>query len=256
MSTEASVSRRHGRGRRRLLTAGIVAVTVGFLISGMIVAFSVHSTSLKPHVLQAQATPKPGTPEALDDTGRARASQSARGTTATSLPEPVIADIGASGSFLTVPALSIRASLIPTGAMGAPGTASLIIPADIHEVGWWDGTVQDGTRTIHENAPAPGQPGVALIAGHVDSAGAGPGALHNLAALKVGDTIEISDSARQVSIWIVDAVPQTNLKTELPPALWVTTGAPKLALVTCGGPFNTFTGHYQDNVIVWARQVN
>jgi hypothetical protein len=32
----------------------------------------------------------------------------------------------------------------------------------------------------------------------------------------------------------------------------VTTGPPKLALVTCGGPFVSATGHYLDNVIVWA----
>jgi hypothetical protein len=149
----------------------------------------------------------------------------------------------------------VRAPLVPTGAIGAPETASLTIPANIHTVGWWDGAVQDGDRTIQESAPAPGQPGVALIAGHVDSAIAGPGALHDLGSLKAGDTIEIFDSAGQVSTWSVDAAPETNLKTQLPPALWVTTGAPKLALVTCGGPFNTATGHYQDNVIVWARQV-
>ena len=27
---------------------------------------------------------------------------------------------------------------------------------------------------------------------------------------------------------------------------------PKLAIVTCGGPFDAATGHYLDNVIVWA----
>ena len=53
--------------------------------------------------------------------------------------------------------------------------------------------------------------------------------------------------------WTVDAPPQVNLKTELPPALWVTTGTPTVALVTCGGPFDKATGHYLDNVIVWAR---
>jgi hypothetical protein len=35
---------------------------------------------------------------------------------------------------------------------------------------------------------------------------------------------------------------------------FVNSGAPKLALVTCGGPFDAATGHYLDNVIVWARE--
>jgi hypothetical protein len=32
----------------------------------------------------------------------------------------------------------------------------------------------------------------------------------------------------------------------------VNSGPPRLAIVTCGGPFDAATGHYVDNVIVWA----
>ena len=38
----------------------------------------------------------------------------------------------------------------------------------------------------------------------------------------------------------------------LPAGLFLNSGPPKLALVTCGGPFDAATGHYLDNVIVWA----
>jgi hypothetical protein len=165
---------------------------------------------------------------------------------------PVISDIGPAGSFLVIPTLGVKAPLVPTGAVGAAETASLTIPADIHTVGWWDGTVSDGDGVIQEDAPRPGQPGVALIAGHIDSAVAGPGALYDLGELRPGDDVEIIDSRGRSSDWVVSAPPQSRLKTELPSSLWVTTGAPKLALVTCGGPFDTLTGHYLDNVIVWA----
>jgi hypothetical protein len=167
-----------------------------------------------------------------------------------------VSNIEASGSFLFIPALAVRAPLVPTGAVGAPETASLTIPGDIRTVGWWDGKVRDGNRTVQEEAPAPGDPGVALIAGHVDSAAAGPGALFYLKDVKVGDIIEIFGAAGHHTTWAVDARPQTSLKTELPPALWVTSGRPRLALVTCGGPFDAATGHYVDNVVVWARQLN
>jgi Sortase domain len=160
--------------------------------------------------------------------------------------------IGGSGASLLIPALRVDAPLIPTGALGAAETASLVIPTDIHTVAWWDGTVTDGTRTVKEKAPIPGQAGVALIAGHVDSAAAGPGALYDLKDLKVGDLISVSGSNGHTTAWKVTASPDTTLKTELPAALWVTTGQPKLALVTCGGPFDSATGHYLDNVIVWA----
>jgi hypothetical protein len=140
----------------------------------------------------------------------------------------------------------------PAGATGAPGTASLTIPADIHTIGWWDGTVSDGSRTVHTDAPAPGQPGVAVLAGHIDSATAGPGALYDLKDVAVGAVVEIVDSDHHVSKWEVSAPPLVTAKTALPPSLWVTTGPPRLALVTCGGPFDSATGHYLDNVIVWA----
>jgi hypothetical protein len=165
-----------------------------------------------------------------------------------------VSSIGLSGSTLTIPVLGVQAPLVPTGAVGAPDTASLTIPDDVHTVAWWDGTVHDGDRIVEEKAPKPGQPGVALIAGHVDSAAAGPGALYNLRDLKTGDIVEITDSTRTRSSWVVSAPPLTSLKTELPPSLWVTTGVPKLALVSCGGPFDSATGHYLDNVIVWATE--
>jgi hypothetical protein len=93
---------------------------------------------------------------------------------------------------------------------------------------------------------------VALIAGHVDSAKAGPGALHDLKAVPIGAVVEIVSADGAVSSWTVSGPPETALKTELPASLWVTTGPPKLALVTCGGPFDSAAGHYRDNVIVWA----
>ena len=86
---------------------------------------------------------------------------------------------------------------------------------------------------------------MAVIAGHIDSALAGPGALYNLKDLDKGDTIKIVDSLGRISTWTVSAPPETALKTTLPPALWVTNGPPKLAIVTCGGPFDAATGHYR-----------
>ena len=158
--------------------------------------------------------------------------------------------------MLVIPALGVRAPLLPTDAVRAPGDRRPAIPPDIHTVGWWDGTVQDGDRSVQENAPVP-PASPAWRSSWVTSirTAAGPGALHDLVTLQVGDLIRIDDSTGVVSTWSVDARPQTNLKTQLPPALWVTTGAPRLALVTCGGPFDSATGHYLDNVIVWASKV-
>jgi hypothetical protein len=153
---------------------------------------------------------------------------------------------------VVIPALGVRAPLVATGAVGRPGSASLTIPSDIHTVGWWDGVITDGDKRMKEAAPAPGDPGVALIAGHVDSASAGAGALYNLRRLDRGDRIRVIGVDRRATSWKVISVPQYTVKTALPRALFRTTGPPRLALVTCGGPFDAATGHYLDNVIVWA----
>lgn len=38
----------------------------------------------------------------------------------------------------------------------------------------------------------------------------------------------------------------------LPPELFTTTGAPRLVLITCGGPFDLATRTYLDNIVVFA----
>ncbi len=65
-------------------------------------------------------------------------------------------------------------------------------------------------------------------------------------------TIQIINLEGRTSTWHVSSQPETTAKTALPPSLFATTGLDRLALVTCGGPFDPETGHYADNVIVWA----
>jgi hypothetical protein len=75
----------------------------------------------------------------------------------------------APGARLVIPAIHVDAPVVPVGATGSQGSAALSIPDDIRAVGWWDGTVREDGRILHQDAPSPGQPGVAVIAGHVDS---------------------------------------------------------------------------------------
>ena len=125
---------------------------------------------------------------------------------------------------LVIPRLGVQARLVATGAVGKPGTATLSIPSDVHTVGWWDGVVTDGTTRVRTAAPTPGEAGVAIIAGHVDSAAAGPGALYRLERLDVGDRIKIVGLHRRTTTWIVRSKPRLTLKAALPQALFKTTG--------------------------------
>lgn len=154
------------------------------------------------------------------------------------------------GFRVMVPSIGADASVIPEGATG-PNGGSLTIPGSVREVGWWDGVWQSPSGTVHEKVAAPGQSGVALLAGHIDSATQGQGALYRLAQAKPGAAVTVVGKDGKVTHWKVTRV-QTVLKSALPAGLFVNTGSPQLALVSCGGPFDAGTGHYLDNVIAWA----
>jgi Sortase domain len=159
--------------------------------------------------------------------------------------------IRGAGATLVIPALQVRAPIVPTGAVDG----SMAIPADIHTVGWYDGIDSIGGTATSAPTPFPGQSGVSLLAGHVDWSGEGPGALYYIGQLVVGDPVEVVGSNGGRTYWRVSQPPITVSKAELPADLFVNSGPPKLALVTCGGPFDATTHHYLDNVIVWATLV-
>jgi uncharacterized repeat protein (TIGR01451 family) len=233
------------RAGKRSVGALVVVILVAVTVAAAVVMIGKGSST-------GPAATRPGASRAASGVGVGGSGKTDSGSgRATPFPNAQPSRDGTLAGWLAIPALDLRAPLIPTGATGAPGAASLTIPDNIQEVGWWDGTVTDGIGTVQEPAPAPGQPGVAIVAGHVDSAAAGPGAFYDLKHLTVGDTIRVV-LAGHASTWKVITAPQTESKTELPPRLFVTTGLPRLALVTCGGPFDWATGHYLDNIIVWA----
>lgn len=155
-----------------------------------------------------------------------------------------------SSGRLIIPSIGTDAPVLPEGATGPDGGA-LTIPDDIRDVGWWDGVWQSPDGVVHEKVAQPGQPGVALIAGHIDSAVQGEGALYRLQQVKPGASITVIGQGDTVTKWTVTRV-QVVLKSDLPRGLFVDTGPAQLAVVSCGGPFDAATGHYLDNVIAWA----
>jgi Sortase domain len=160
-----------------------------------------------------------------------------------------VSEVRGTGATLVIPALKVHAPVVATGAVNG----FMTIPADIHTVGWFDGTDVSSGTTTSAHMPWPGQPGVSLLAGHVDWAGEGPGALYYIGQLVPGDPIEVIGSNQKTTYWRVSQPPIVVSKADLPSNLFDESGPPKLALVTCGGPFDAATGHYLDNVIVWAK---
>ena len=101
-------------------------------------------------------------------------------------------------------------------------------------------------------SPTPGSLGPAIISGHVDSAEGGPSVFYRLAQLRPGDGVLVTRADGVVAEFTVSGV-QAFPKDEFPTTLvYGDTDHAALRLITCGGPFNTASGHYVDNVVVFA----
>ena len=101
-------------------------------------------------------------------------------------------------------------------------------------------------------SPTPGSLGPASISGHVDSAEGGPSVFYRLGPLRPGDGILVTRADGVVAEFRVSGV-QVFPKDAFPTALvYGNTDHAALRLITCGGPFNSASGHYLDNVVVFA----
>jgi len=121
-----------------------------------------------------------------------------------------------------------------------------------------DGTVQVPVRDQAPGwfrlGPTPGQPGSAVILGHVDDY-KGPAAFYRLRSLRTGDKVDVSLASGAVAHFAVTSV-ASYLKTQFPAQLvYASHGYSALQLVTCGGQFNSGTGHYLSNTVVFTSLV-
>lgn len=137
---------------------------------------------------------------------------------------------------LTVPAIGVRTDLVRLG-LTAAGT--LQVPASTGVAGWYD------------RSPRPGQPGAAIIAGHIDSL-AGPAVFFRLASLRPGDRAYVRRADGTLAVFRITTV-RRYLKSRFPTAaVYGPTPGPQLRLITCGGTFDYATGSYLSNVVVYA----
>jgi sortase (surface protein transpeptidase) len=136
---------------------------------------------------------------------------------------------------IAIPSAGVDARVVPVG-LRSDGTMEV---PEVDLAGWY------------EPGPRPGEAGPAVIVGHVDSRD-GPAVFFRLGELRRGDRIVVGQGGGDRS-FVVDRV-ERRPKEELPTErIWNRTSEPVLRLITCGGSFDRSTGHYRDNIIVFAR---
>jgi len=121
-------------------------------------------------------------------------------------------------------------------------TGRLVIPSDASKIGWY------------RYGPTPGEPGSALLAGHVDYDDR-PGVFYSLQDVPIGALVDIAFADGSVEHFRVTQVLLVD-KTDIPVTdLFARSGSPRLTLVTCGGVFDWTHHTYRSNVIVSADPV-
>ncbi|MEZ5140136.1 MAG: class F sortase [Acidimicrobiales bacterium] len=153
-------------------------------------------------------------------------------TTTTTAPLPS----GIVPARLVIGAIGVDA---PTGALDLAGDAPEV-PEDFGATGWYRQTRR------------PGEIGPAVIAGHIDSR-SGPAVFFRLRDLVAGDEIVVESADGDRRSFVVTGTGQYP-KGELPAEVFgFGAPVPELRLITCGGTFDRSSGHYLDNLVVYAR---
>jgi hypothetical protein len=90
--------------------------------------------------------------------------------------------------------------------------------------------------------------------GHVDSY-QGPAVFFQLRSLQAGDPVEVTLADGVITHFVVTSVVMYP-KTQFPDQqVYGSHGYSALQLVTCGGTFDSQTGHYLSNVVVYTSLV-
>jgi sortase (surface protein transpeptidase) len=140
---------------------------------------------------------------------------------------------------IEIPAIGVRAPIMALG-LNSDGTVQVPPLGNRNLAGWYDGSV------------TPGQDGSSVILGHVDNY-TGASVFYAIKDLVAGDQIDVVRANGTVAAFAVDAV-QAVPKSLFPTAaVYGNVPYPALRLVTCGGPFDPASGHYADNIVVYAH---
>ncbi len=152
-------------------------------------------------------------------------------------PEPARPVVAPDG--VRIPAIGVDAPLIP---LGLNPDRTLAVPTKAKIAGWYTG------------APTPGEVGPAIVVGHVDWRGE-LGVFKRLDQLRPGDQVEFSSGDDVTTTFAVTRSERVSKEAFPTQRVYGDTAGPELRLITCGGVFDRSSGHYRDNVIVYANVV-
>ena len=188
---------------------------------------------------RSRPAPSVGAPAVValaSPTASASVAPSPAAPAASAAPADEIAPTG-----LRIAALDLTATVVPAGVDAKTG--DFAVPPSVDRVGWYRfGPGLTATA------------GSIVMSGHVDAADQGKGAFFRLGDLEPGDPIVLTGpdgATREFEVVARERYRKTKIPLD---KYFARDGAPRLTLITCGGPFDRATGHYRDNVVVTANR--
>ncbi|QIG39362.1 class F sortase [Microbacterium sp. 4R-513] len=131
---------------------------------------------------------------------------------------------------------------MPVTDVGVESSGQMQLPVDPAVAGWY-----------RYGPDAAATAGHIVLAAHVDAVDYPIGPLANLRDVAVGSPVVVTAADGSARTWTVESLTYYE-KAALPTAeLFAREGDPALVIITCGGPFDSTTGHYRDNVVAIAR---
>ena len=212
-----------GRSRARVVVAVVLAVLAPVAALAFAVADAAHDRPAQAAVAASPSSPAPAVPSPTSSLPPLPDSPGPPPTSATAVPVR-----------LEIPAIGVDTGLED---LGLEPDGRLATPSDWPTAGWYAGGVR------------PGDPGPAIVAGHVDSY-RGPAVFFRLDRLRAGDTAVVTRADGTRLTFVVESAARYP-KADFPTSeVYGPTPTPVLELITCTGVFDRAARSYEDNLVV------
>lgn len=137
---------------------------------------------------------------------------------------------------ISIPSIGVDARVV---SLGLNRDHTIQVPRNLADTGWF------------RPGPEPGEPGAAVIVGHL-AAKSGPGVFLRLRALRRGGMILVRLQDGTTVRFVARSMLRVSKNRFPTRRVYARTKQPTLRLITCAGKLNPTTGHHPDNYIVFA----
>lgn len=151
---------------------------------------------------------------------------------------PLAAAVKTTPSRLVIASIGLDAAIEPRG---LDSKRNLDTAASPNDVAWYD------------LGPAPGQPGNAIINGHVDW-WTGDAVFTRLGRVRPGDVVQVVRADGRVMTFRITLLQRVGASARIP-SLFTTSGPATLTLITCAGVWNPLALTNTDRLLVSATLV-